>query len=79
MEVHLFAAARSAVGQGSVTASGKTLAAVLESLIGDYPAFAAVAPRCSFLVDGLAVHGDLDLVNLIGASRVDVLPPFAGG
>ena len=79
MEVHLFAAARSAVGQGSVTASGKTLAAVLESLIGDYPAFAAVAPRCSFLVDGLAVHGDLDLVNLLGASRVDVLPPFAGG
>ena len=79
VEVHLFAAARSAVGQGSVTASGKTLAAVVESLIGDYPAFAAVAPRCSYLVDGLAVHGDLDLVNLGDASRVDVLPPFAGG
>ncbi len=79
MEVHLFAAARSAVGQGSVIASGTTLAAVVESLIVDYPAFASVAPRCSYLVDGLAVHGDLDLVNLIGASRVDVLPPFAGG
>ena len=79
MEVHLFAAARSAVGQGSVTAAGTTLAAVVESLIGDYPGFAAVAPRCSFLVDGLAVHGDLDLVNLVDASRVDVLPPFAGG
>ncbi len=79
MEVHLFAAARSAVGQGSVIASGTTLAAVVESLMVDYPAFASVAPRCSYLVDGLAVHGDLDLVNLIGASRVDVLPPFAGG
>ncbi len=79
MEVHLFAAARSAVGQGSVTASGTTLAAVVESLIGDYPGFAAVAPRCSYLVDGLAVHGDLDLVSLLGATRVDVLPPFAGG
>ncbi|MFZ4496979.1 MAG: MoaD/ThiS family protein [Candidatus Nanopelagicales bacterium] len=79
VEVHLFAAARSAVGQGSVIASGKTLAAVVESLIGDYPGFAAVAPRCSYLVDGLAIHGDLDLVNLVDASRVDVLPPFAGG
>ena len=79
MEVHLFAAARSAVGQRSVRVSGKTLAAVVESLIGDYPAFAAVAPRCSYLVDGLAVHGDFDLVNLVDALRVDVLPPFAGG
>ena len=55
------------------------MAAVVESLIVDYPGFAAVAPRCSYLVDGLAVHGDLNLVNLVDALRVDVLPPFAGG
>lgn len=79
VEVHLFAAARSAVGQGSVTVSGKTLAEIVGSLISDYPGFAAVAPRCSYLVDGLAVHGDLNLVNLVDVLRVDVLPPFAGG
>lgn len=79
IEVHLFAAARSAVGHRTVTASGKTLAEVVASLIADYPAFAAVEPRCSYLVNGLAARGDLDLINLAAGARVDVLPPFAGG
>lgn len=79
VEVHLFAAARSAVGYPTVTASGASLGEVVDSLVRSYPAFAAVAPRCSYLVDGLAAHGDLALVSLGPGSRVDVLPPFAGG
>lgn len=77
--MHLFAAARAAVGQASVTTSPASLGAVVALLIAKYPAFAAVAPRCSYLVNGLAAHGDLALVSLGPGSRVDVLPPFAGG
>lgn len=79
VEVHLFAAARSAVGYPTVTTSGATLGDVVNSLISAHPAFAQVAPRCSYLVDGLAAHGDLALVHLAAGARVDVLPPFAGG
>jgi hypothetical protein len=39
----------------------------------------AVLPRCSFLVDGIAVHGDHSSVTVAVGSQVDVLPPFAGG
>ena len=79
VEVHLFAAARSAVGYPTVTATGASLGEVVDSLVRSYPAFAQVAPRCSYLVDGLAAHGDLALVHLAAGARVDVLPPFAGG
>ena len=38
--------------------------------------FAEVLERCTFLVDGASASED---AVLSGASRVDVLPPFAGG
>lgn len=76
-EVHLFAAARAAVGAPEVTVEAGTLGAVLDALSAAHPAFAPVRARCSFLVDGLATT---DLETSIGRDqRVDVLPPFAGG
>lgn len=77
VEVHLFAAARAAVGQSMVTVPAGSLASVLDRLEADYPAFAAVRPRCSYLVDEVAAH-DLD-ADVMSGSRVDVLPPFSGG
>lgn len=77
VEVHLFAAARAAVGSPVVTVPGGSLTAILDSLAAAHPDFAAVRPRCSYLVDEVAVHGEDATVE--AGSRVDVLPPFAGG
>jgi sulfur-carrier protein len=76
IEIHLFAAARAAVGSSVVTAEPGQLSAILDRLTEATPAFAGVRPRCSYLVDGVAAHGDADVPP---GSRVDVLPPFAGG
>jgi len=77
VEVHLFAAARAAVGETVVTADPGTLGAVLDELQTRYPGFAAVRPRCSYLLDEVAC---IDQEAQVAAgSRVDVLPPFAGG
>lgn len=38
---------------------------------------ARVLPRCSFLVEGVAVRDRA--VGLTAGATVDVLPPFAGG
>ena len=77
VEIHLFAAARAAVGRPAVTAPPGPLSGILDLLERDHPAFAAVRPRCSYLVDGTTVH-DPD-VDVPSGSQVDVLPPFAGG
>ena len=76
VEVHLFAAAKAAVGLSTVTAEPGPLAVVLDGLSTQYPAFAQVRPRCSLLVGGLTA-GTAAAVPPGG--RVDVLPPFAGG
>ena len=76
-EIHLFAAARAAVGAAMVSVEPGPLTAVLDGIEAAHPAFAAVRPRCSYLVDGLAVHGED--ADVTAGSRVDVLPPFAGG
>ena len=76
VEVHLFAAARAAVGTSVLSVGPGRLFAILDALEAEHPAFAAVRPRCSYLVDGTAIHSDVE----VGAgSRIDVLPPFAGG
>jgi len=77
VEVHLFAAARAAVGESMVTAEAGTLESVLDTIAERYPDFAAVRPRCSFLLDEVACTDPSALVG--DGSRVDVLPPFAGG
>jgi len=76
VEIHLFAAARAAVGASSLTAEPAALSVVLDRISAEHPDFAAVRPRCSYLVDGVTVHGDAVVPP---GSRVDVLPPFAGG
>jgi molybdopterin synthase sulfur carrier subunit len=79
VEVHLFAAARAAVGQSVLTADAGTLASILTDLEAAHPAFVRVRPQCSYLVDGVSVHGDPMIVEVPFGSRLDVLPPFAGG
>ena len=77
VEVHLFAAARAAVGASMVAEEPGSLEAILDRLEAGHPAFAAVRPRCSYLVDGIAAHDPT--VPVAAGGRVDVLPPFAGG
>ena len=43
------------------------------------PAFGDGFGSFTGLIDEVAVHGDLHQVVVAGGSRVDVLPPFAGG
>jgi molybdopterin converting factor small subunit len=76
VEVHLFAAARAAVGAAAVAVEPGLLSAILDGLEAEYPAFAPVRARCSYLIDGTSVHGDVEVAP---GSRIDVLPPFAGG
>lgn len=83
VDVHYFAAARAAAGRAQDTAEAATLGELLDVLrqrhTGSTEAgmsFAEVLERCTFLVDGASATED---AVLAGASRVDVLPPFAGG
>jgi molybdopterin converting factor small subunit len=77
VEVHLFAAARAAVGESTVSAPAGTLGSVLDDVQARYPDFARVRPQCSYLVDEVSCTDETAVVGAGG--RVDVLPPFAGG
>jgi len=77
VEVHLFAAARAAVGESVVTVGAGSLGSVLDEIEGRYPEFATVRPRCSYLLDEVSCS-DLE-ARVPEGSRLDVLPPFAGG
>lgn len=77
VEVHLFAAARSAAGEKVLEVPAGTLREVLASAVAQRPGLAEVVGRCSTLVDSVAVVDDSVVVRPGG--RVDVLPPFAGG
>ncbi len=76
VEIHLFAAARAAVSASVLSMPAGSLSAILNQIESEHPAFTAVRPRCSYLIDGVSAHGDVDIAS---GSRVDVLPPFAGG
>ena len=84
IDVHYFAAARAAAGtdRESVPAAA-TLGEFLDALAADHEGttdagmtLAEIFPRCTFLVDGANSGRDALLAD---ATRVDVLPPFAGG
>jgi molybdopterin converting factor small subunit len=79
VDVHLFAAARAAVGSPHVQVAPGTLATVCAELDARFPDFDAVRPRCSFLLNEVAMHGDPATIEIPAGSRLDVLPPFAGG
>ena len=77
--VRLFAAARSAAGTNETTVEPGSLAEVLLELHRRYPELTAIVGRCSFLIDGTAVHGEHSEVTVAPGSTIDVLPPFTGG
>jgi molybdopterin converting factor small subunit len=77
--VRYFAAARAAatVEEERVTAA-PTVGAVLEVARAAHgPELDRVLSRCSYLLDGIAVHGPDTTV--VDGAVLDVLPPFAGG
>jgi molybdopterin converting factor small subunit len=79
VQVHLFAAARAAAGIPTLEVEPGTLGEVLDRLVVAAPGLAAVLPRCSYLLDEVAVRPS-ELDRGIGpGARLDVLPPFAGG
>lgn len=77
--IRLYAAARAAAGVDSCDVPAGTLAAVLDGLSAAFPGLASVLPRCSYLLDEVAIHGPHADVVVIEGSTLDVLPPFAGG
>jgi sulfur-carrier protein len=78
VEVHLFAAARSAAqGVPVLNVAPGSLAEVLAAAVEQAPGLAAVLARCSVLVEGIVGHDEVAQVP--AGARVDVLPPFAGG
>ena len=58
-------------------AGATTVGAVVATAIARRPGLARVLPRCSFLLDEVAVHGPDTAVR--PGQVLDVLPPFAGG
>jgi molybdopterin converting factor small subunit len=77
VQVHLFAAARAAAKADVLAVPGGTLGEVLASCERQAPALRDVLPRCSYLVNGIAVIDEA--ARLLPGDRLDVLPPFAGG
>ena len=77
--VHFFAAARAAAGVSATQVEPGTLSSVANCLTEEFPELKTVLPRCSYLIDGVAVHGDPAKTVIPPGCRVDVLPPFAGG
>jgi len=79
--VRYFAAARAAAGvtQERLELAGQgSVRLVLDAAIQRHGAtLATVLQRCSYLLDEVAVHGEVTPVR--DGQTLDVLPPFAGG
>ncbi len=84
VEIHYFAAARAAAGVShELVDAPATLGELLNELTTTHTgtteagmSLGEVLERCTFLVDGKNAER---AATLEGATRVDVLPPFAGG
>jgi molybdopterin synthase sulfur carrier subunit len=76
--VNLYAAARHAAQQSSLTLEAASLVDVKIELIREFPKLASVIPQCSFIVDGhsFGISGDCELTS---GQAIDVMPPFSGG
>jgi molybdopterin converting factor small subunit len=78
MEVRFFAGAAEAAGAEALSVAGvATVDALVERLGEGNERLAAVLNVSSLLADGARVSDRA--ASLEGVSRVDVLPPFAGG
>ncbi|OFT74856.1 molybdopterin synthase sulfur carrier subunit [Corynebacterium sp. HMSC30G07] len=77
MRIHYFAAARAAAGLAEEDVEAlPTLELLLADAAARHPDLQPILDRCTILIDGQRATPD---ASLTGASRVDVLPPFAGG
>jgi len=76
--VNLYAAARHAAKQNSLTVEAGTLVQLKAELISQAPDLAAVLPQCSLIVDGHSYGKDGDC-QVNADQRIDVMPPFSGG
>ena len=79
MEIAYYAGAADAAGtdREQLDTSDITAADLVSLLSARHERLAGVLRSCSLLVDGTSVKDPETLVS--AASRVDVLPPFAGG
>lgn len=83
MEIHYFAAARAAAGVESESVTAVTLGELLDDRAAHHQgttdagmSLGEIFERCTFLVDG---RNSDRVTPLAGVTRIDVLPPFAGG
>jgi len=76
--VNLYAGARHAAQQSSLTVEASTLTELKFELIQLVPGLASVIPQCSFIVDGLS-FGNTGECQVNAEQCIDVLPPFSGG
>lgn len=77
LRIRLFAAARAAAGTDVLVVPAGTVESALAEAVSRAPGLADVLPRCSLLLDGVAVHDRSAVAP--GGAELDVLPPFAGG
>lgn len=78
--MRFWAAARAATGVDTEFVAAGALSDVIENVTTKYPDLSALLPRCSLLVDGVAV-GRENVVSTVAAAgaTLEILPPFAGG
>lgn len=75
--IRLFAGAADAAGVTACDVDAADTDALREALGSAYgPDLTRVLPQCTLLVDGIAA---VEKTSLSPETRVDVLPPFAGG
>jgi len=78
--VRFWAAARAATGVENTIVDGGGLKGVIGVVSAKYPQLSALLPRCSLLLDGVAVGRDEIASTLaLPGSTLEILPPFAGG
>ncbi len=71
-----FAAAAELAGRDEEIRSESTVGLLRRGLADDHPALGGILDRCALLVDGSRTDDD---ALLSAGTRVDVLPPYAGG
>ena len=78
--LRFWAAARAAAGCEQERCSAGSVQAVLAAAVERHPALAELLPRCSYLLDGVAVaSAELHTRPVRPGNTLEVLPPFAGG
>lgn len=78
--VRFWAAARAATGVETTSVAAGGLSRVIEALARKYPELSALLPRCSLLLDGVAIlREDVASTLAPGGATLEILPPFAGG